>query len=407
MMIRVLANVLLLAGPLLGMSQNTANNAYAITSKVIGGVQWTEVKQISLDNGSVVKSIFDKNVPAYNVFDGRSARSVAFMMRNDSASDSQKQPFAGLSAACAYDRKQNRLYFAPLFINQLRYMDLNGSVPSVYLFQHENFVETSDIESEANQVTRMVIAADGNGYAMSNDGMHLVTFTTGKNPVISDLGAVTDAPENGEISIHDANTSWGGDMLADASGNLYVISALNHVFKIDMQTRIATFISKIKELPEGFTTNGAVVDEKGKIVLSSANYLTAYYSVDPESWQATAITSNEQLYNTSDLANERLLFETELKKDEQMVVQEKISVFPNPVKNSSFRITFQNKESGKYNVQLIDVAGRMVSDKSVTVYDGYQTSEVRISSSLSKGMYMVKVLNNDSKEIYLKKILVQ
>ncbi len=56
------------------------------------------------------------------------------------------------------------------------------------------------------------------------------------------------------------NTSWGGDMIADASGNLYVITAHNHVFKIDVQSRMATYISEIKELPAGFTTNGAVVD---------------------------------------------------------------------------------------------------------------------------------------------------
>jgi hypothetical protein len=407
MMIRKLALVALLASPFLAISQTSSNNAYAITSKVIGGFQWTEVKQISLDNGSVVKSIFDRSIPAYNVFDGRSARPLVYMMKNDSANDNQKQTFAGLSAACAYDAKQNRLYFAPLFINQLRYIDLNGSIPSLYLFEQDKLVNAPDIEQEANQVTRMVIAADGNGYAMSNDGMHLVSFTTGKNPAITDLGAVNDAVENGEISIHDANTSWGGDMLADASGNLYVISALNHVFKINLQTRTATFLAKIKALPEGFTTNGAVVDEQGNIVVSSANFLTAYYKVDPETWQATAITSNSQLYNTSDLANERLLFQTELTKPEQILVKEKISLYPNPVKNSFFRITFENKESGKYNVQLIDVAGRMVSDKAVNVYNGSQTSEVRLPGSLTKGMYTVKVLNNDSNEVYLKKILVQ
>jgi hypothetical protein len=407
MMIRKLTLVLLLASPCLAISQTSANNAYAITSKNVGGFQWTEVKQISLDNGSVVRSVFDNSIPAYNVFDGRSARPMVYMMKNDSASDNQKQPFAGFSAACAYDAKQNRLYFAPLFINQLRYLDLNGSIPSVYLFEHDNLVNAADVEAEANQVTRMVMGADGNGYAMSNDGMHLVSFTTEKNPSITDLGAVNDAPENGEVSIHDANTSWGGDMLADASGNLYVISALNHVFKINLQTKTATFITKIKQLPEGFTTNGAVVDEKGNIVLSSANFLTAYYKVDPKSWQATAITSNAQLYNTSDLANERLLFQTELSKPQEMIAKEKISLYPNPVKNNSFRITFENKESGKYNVQLIDVTGRTVSDKSLTVYNGTQTSEVRLAASVTKGMYMVKVLNNESREIYLKKIVVQ
>ena len=72
-------------------------------------------------------------------------------------------------------------------------------------------------------------------------------------------------------------------MLADEAAYLYVISAHNHVFKIDVQTRTATYLEKIKGLPEGFTTNGAVVDEDGNIIISSANSIISYYKVDPNS----------------------------------------------------------------------------------------------------------------------------
>ena len=47
------------------------------------------------------------------------------------------RPFAGFSAACALDKRMNRLYYAPLFINQLRYIDLNTNIPSVYIFKNE------------------------------------------------------------------------------------------------------------------------------------------------------------------------------------------------------------------------------------------------------------------------------
>jgi hypothetical protein len=56
----------------------------------------------------------------------------------------------------------------------------------------------------------MVFSSDGNGYALNNGGSHLVRFTTGENPQISDLGELNDAPENGDMKISDANTSWGG-----------------------------------------------------------------------------------------------------------------------------------------------------------------------------------------------------
>jgi len=43
----------------------------------------------------------------------------------------------------------------------------------------------------------MVIASDGNGYGLSNDANHLIRFTTGKNPTISDLGAISDDAKMG------------------------------------------------------------------------------------------------------------------------------------------------------------------------------------------------------------------
>jgi hypothetical protein len=62
----------------------------------------------------------------------------------------------------------------------------------------------------------MVIASDGNGYALTNDGNHLIRFTTGKDPVITDLGALTDDASNANNSVH-SRKGFGGDMIADAS----------------------------------------------------------------------------------------------------------------------------------------------------------------------------------------------
>jgi hypothetical protein len=329
--------------------------------------------------------------------------------QKDSATDNKLSPFGGLSAACAFDAKHQRLYYSPLFSNELRYLDVKSQLPSVYFFQNEAFGNISNSEKEMEDFffTRMVIAADGNGYAMSNNGKHLVKFTTEKDPVITDLGSVNDAPANGEISIHDANTSWGGDMLADVSGNLYVISAKNLVFKIDLQTRTATYLNKIKDLPEGFTTNGAVVNGDGNVVLSSANFITSYYVVEPNSWKATSISSRTEVNNTSDLANENLLFKTNLQKPELVKGTEKIAVYPNPVKSNLFRINFEDKASGIYNVQLVDASGKLVSDRSLAVYTGAQVSEVRTDPSLTKGIYFVKILNQENREIFTKKIILE
>ena len=387
-------------------AQEPVNNAYAITSESIGSSVWTEVKQIDLSTGQVTKNVFENAKANYTVYDARSLKQITIAKNDSSSAVNDLRPFAGYSAACAFDKKKNRLYYAPLFINQLRYIDLSTNTPSVYVFKDEKLSNAPDVEAEENQVTRMVFSSDGNGYALNNSSTHLIRFTTEENPQIADLGELHDAPENGDIKIADANTSWGGDMLADVSGYLYIISAHNHVFKIDVQTRTATHLQKIKGLPEGFTTNGAVVDADGNIIVSSANSIISYYKVDPSVWEAKEIAGNNQVFNTSDLANNNLLFQTNLNKSDDVFVQDKISVYPNPVKSNMFKVSFDNKEAGDYNIQLIDVSGRIVSDKVVSVYTGAQVAEVRVKNNLSKGLYMVKVLNHLNTQVFTKKIIV-
>lgn len=406
MMFRILATVLCASVVSLTFGQSSSNNAYAITSKTYGAQEWTEVKEINLTNGEVIRNVFE-NSNLYEVFDGRSLRRLTVSAKADSTKENALHPFSGLSAACAYDAKHNRLYYTPMFINQLRFIDLKSGVPSVYMFVNERLSNAENTEEEASQVTRMVIASDGNGYALDNSSNHLVRFTTSAKPVITELGSLLDAPENGEMSIHDANTSWGGDMLADASGNLYVITAHNHVFKVDIQTRIATYIVKIKGLPVGFTTNGAVVNQEGKVVISSASYLTSYFTVDPFSWEATTVEARKQIYNTSDLANNNLLYKTNFNQTNNILSKQLISVYPNPVKSKIFRVSFDNQLNGRFNVQLVDVTGRTVSDKVVAVDSGSQISEVRINTAITSGMYLVKVLNNRNKEVYTKKIIIE
>ena len=43
-------------------------------------------------------------------------------------------------------------------------------------------------------------------------------------------------------------------MIADNDGNLYVFSARNYVFKVNIETRVATYLGTIKGLPANFTT---------------------------------------------------------------------------------------------------------------------------------------------------------
>ncbi len=395
---------LLFSVPRLLYSQDHDNIAYAITSEMKGSFEWTEVKKIDLNNGDVVRNVFENERGEYNVFDGRTAARIT--VNNQSEESKESKPFAGLSAACAYDKKRNRLYYAPMYLNQLRYIDLNAKVSAVYIFRDKTFSKAVDLNDEANHITRMVIAADGNGYALNNDGSHLVKFTTGEIPDVQDLGEITDAPSNGDVSVKDANTSWGGDLIADINSNLYLITSHNYVFKIDIHTKIATLIREIKNLPQGFTSNGAVVDKEGNIILSSANFLTTYYSVNPSTWEAFALPSNDFVYNTSDLANNNFLLSSKLPEPPKPVTAGKLNLYPNPVLANTFKINFGEYDSGKYRVLLMDILGRIMSVNLFEISTQGQVGEVKVNPSLARGTYMVKVISDQNKEVLLKKIIL-
>jgi hypothetical protein len=275
----------------------------------------------------------------------------------------------------AYDKKHERLYYTPMGINQLRYIDLKSN--KIYYFENESFSSASGPGDAANQITRMVIASDGNGYALTNDGNHLIRFTTGKNPVITDLGALSDDAGNANSSVH-SRKGYGGDMIADASENLYLLTANRNVFKISIESKVASYIGAIKGLPEGFSTNGAMVEEGSKVIVASSESAIGYYRFDLTTMQAEKVSTTASVFNASDLANERLAF-AKKKKDKKnaeepkqqlpedvtkksplqnAIVNNGISVYPNPVTNGLVRVSFTDQPVGKYSVELIDITGK-------------------------------------------------
>jgi len=391
-------------------AQQKLTTAYAITSSEKGNFNWTDVKQIDFTTGLVTRSIFDSKQTNFTVYSARTGKEIKPVTQNG-ATINASIPVASLSAACAYDQRHNRLYYAPLFMNQLRYIDLDEKSPKIYYFDNEQLSPVTDINNEANHITRMVIAADGDGYALSNDASHLIRFTTGRKPVITDLGALHDDAANGERSIQAKPTAWGGDMVADAAGNLYVITAYRQVFKVNILSKVATFIAEIQGMPATFTTNGAVVDNDGSLIVSSANTAEGYYKVDMHSWQATRIGIQGTVFNASDLANGNLAFANE-KPGTQLINRaiirnEKIALYPNPVATNLVYVSFNSKESGRYTIQLVDLNGKIIAEQIAVINSGGQIVPVPVNNGLAKGPYMLKVLSNSKKAVFTDKLIVQ
>ncbi|HMI78087.1 MAG TPA: T9SS type A sorting domain-containing protein [Ferruginibacter sp.] len=446
--------------------------AYAITASAKGQHDWKEVRLIDIKTGKEIQSVFTSkqeteilnartgkpvqkkdniakteaeqtSVQVYTIdannkpqlvtknvdldkLRASGNKVVVFSNKHITGQQGYDKPFATNSAAMAYDKKHERLYYTPMGINQLRYIDLKSN--KVYYFEDEAFGVVQGQWDVAGQITRMVIASDGNGYALSNDANHLIRFTTGKKAEITDLGAVSDAPANGDFSIH---RGVGGDMIADNAGNLYLVTAYRNVWKINIETLMAEYKGGIKGLPEDYQTNGAAVEEGSKIIVASSRSTAGYYRFDLNTLQAEKVTGEEEVFNASDLANANLASVKKEEKKEEKPKEEvaqpvktetvaakqetpveeirnnNITVYPNPVTDGLVKLSFSNQPTGKYNVQVLDMSGQILSTSDMVLNSKNQVMEIKLPGGIAKGSYFIRVASEDGRNNLTTKLIVQ
>jgi len=83
-----------------------------------------------------------------------------------------------------------------------------------------------------------------------------------------------------------------------------------------------------------------------------------------------------------------------------------ISVYPNPVTNGSVNVSFADQPEGKYQVQLLDLNGKLISTQEVNIAGKYQVHNLNIPD-VAKGNYLIKVVSELNKVSVTSKILVQ
>lgn len=404
-------SIFLLSAALIAISFSStaqfASKTFAITGKANNVFFWADIKQVDITSGNVSKTLFEADKTTFKTTNADKSATAAKSMNENPT---------GLGvAACAFDTKHNRLYFATMHFSDIRFLDL-GKPDANFTTVKRNVITATGktgFQSEENHITRMVIAADGNGYALSNDGNHLIKFTTGNTPVVTDLGNLVDAEANKGMSIHNKCTSWGGDMVADAFGKLVVVSANHNVFTIDVNSRLATLTGTITGLPVNFTTNGAAVDDDGNLVVSSANVIESLYKVNIKSLAAEKIISAVPAFNASDLANGNFLSQKEandLSRFNQIkpIVTDlaDAKVYPNPVTGAQFNVSFEGQHAGKYTIVLTDIAGKALQSKVVTIVKTGQVEAIRFAGKNARGMYFVKVLSEGRKLAFSEKLVV-
>lgn len=390
--------------------------AFAITDiQPTTGGNWSFLRKLNLQTGEYSPVLLSGNDASLLAYDAVTKKQFTTPLNDAMFGQTVNAAFATGVAAMAYDRKNNRIYYTPMFIDQLRYLDLKTM--KVFFATDQPFTgKAQKSPDQGNIVTRMVIASDGNGYAMTNDGRQLIRFTTGKKLQVTDLGTVVDDQSNKDASIHSSCSSYGGDMIADDNGNIFVFSARNHVFKINTENKVATHLGIISGLPNGFTVNGAAVNDNNQIIVSSASNVSSYFTVDHKTWTATPFVINGIVWQSSDLANSNLLVTNERPSaDESDVINvkaaalsdSKVSLYPNPVTNNNFNLQFNQLESGNYTIIVTDVTGVQVVRQAIVVNGDSQNSFVRFSPGAAKGVYLVKIINSANKSVYSSKIVVQ
>ena len=396
-------------------AQQTDRFAYAVTD-IQQGPNWNFLRKLDLQTGEYSQVLLNGNDASFLAYDAATKKQFAAPITDQRYGAAVNAAFATGVAAMAYDKKNNRLYYTPMLIDQLRYIDLK-TMKVFYVADRAFSGQSQKSSDQGNIITRMVIASDGNGYAMTNDGMQLIKFSTGKKLSITDLGTVVDDQSNKGISVHNSCSSFGGDMIADDNGNIYVFSARNYVFRINIETKVATHLGVVAGLPSGFTINGAAVNEDNKVVVASATQAGAVFTVDLTTLAATPYAVKGAAWQTSDMANGNLYVSGNASKGTAIeLISEKtapnsgdgkISIFPNPVTGNQFVIQFSQLETGTYTVQVTDVTGRQVIQQAVSVGSENQAQTIRLGTSASKGIYLVKVTDQSSRQVYNTKVVVQ
>jgi hypothetical protein len=388
---------------------------YAITSANKGSNDWVALRTLNMKTGELSQMLLnmnDKGLLQHDVATHQLKDKIAWpvlavpIVANNPAAPKVNSGVA----AMAFDQRTNRLFYVPMNDDMLRYIDL--STMKVFAEPGLSFSNAGNYTFKSNDpVTRLVITPEGYGYTITTNN-RLIRFTTNNRPSFADMGELKDDPRNKEMTIHNTCGNLGGDMVADDAGNIYLITASNRVFKIEIKTRLTTYLATIAGLPATFTTNGAAINENGKLLVSSSIYTEASFIVDHKTWQASASPAIQHLYGIADLASSNVL---PVKRSNPSVIfwgkpllkTGNIRVYPNPVLFDEVNIQFNDLPTGKYVIELSDPLGRKVIQQKVNLTRQSQTALMQIPTITAQAFYYIRILNEKNALVSAHKLAVE
>lgn len=276
------------------------------------------------------------------------------------------------------------LVYMPMNNNRVALVDAASKQGSIVEIASANVVNTD----QGSYYARMTTASDGFMYALNNNGTELLKISS--NGTVQNLGSIPSIAEFAKAS-GIATSVYGGDMIADAFGNIYALSAAGHVFKINPNKMISDYLGQIKGLPEKYTVNGAAVMADGKVLIgTTANF--GFYTLDFETLKATF--RSDYAVPVYDLASKHFLRQAEL----DGMANSNYSLYPTIVKNSELNIVAKTNDLSNLNVVVYNLNNKQVYANTLNVRSVGEY-KVNLSGSLQPGIYILKATNQAGVEV--------
>jgi hypothetical protein len=71
------------------------------------------------------------------------------------------------------------------------------------------------------------------------------------------------------------------------------------------------------------------------------------------------------------------------------------------------KVAFTDQPAGRYNMQLLDISGKLISTTNVTISNKYQVEDFRLPTLITKGNYLLKVTSETDQSSVVNKLIVQ
>lgn len=372
--------------------QTNAQEIFAITGKQVPQIVFNDLRALDLNKGTSGEIFFtDQSAP--KVF-SQSLQS-GFVESKNTVHNAQTPSMASL----AFDKKNNALVFVPMFSSNIYVM--NNRTKEITLVENKAIKSVQcNIETH---ITRMTATKDGNIYAMSNSGSQLIKISADNGRYsVQDLGTINDISVNTDKKLSTMQTGFGGDMVADAEGNLYVFSAFNNVFKVNVRDLTAEFVGTVSGLPVNYTSNGAAVNATGNVIVGNARG-EGLYEIDFKTLEAKAVAGDFKM-PVYDLASSYFLNDKAVSTPEMFTG---IEVYPTKVNQQFFNIKINNeKVKGNLKVELADYMGNKLMKQNINVIRN--NSEFKINlNKYNAGVYIVNIQDAGENSIYSTKIVIE